>query len=319
MNEPGRAEWLAWRRAGIGGSDVAGILGLSPWATPVSVYASKVTTEPDGEVSDAMEFGKRAEPMLAEWFHDRTGLYVLGEQTWCTHATVPYRRCTVDGFVAESEHSSLDDVLGVAEWKTTSDTADEWAEHVPDHYATQAAWSMAVCDLPRVWFGVLHLAFGRPTFRVYTFDRDLDDERYVLDVVDRYWHDYVEARVPPPTDGEDVTTKALNRLWPDTSDAVLGADERLRFAVDQVQWFRAERDSAQAGLDAAENELRALMGEHEVVADIALDGKAHNLATWKWQTSRRVDTTRLRAAWPDLAREFETETSTRVLRVSKRR
>ena len=30
-----REQWLAERRLGIGGSDVAPILGLSPWATPL--------------------------------------------------------------------------------------------------------------------------------------------------------------------------------------------------------------------------------------------------------------------------------------------
>ena len=37
-----REEWLEWRRGGLGGSDVAGVLGVSPWATPFSVWWSKV-------------------------------------------------------------------------------------------------------------------------------------------------------------------------------------------------------------------------------------------------------------------------------------
>jgi len=313
--EPGRREWLDWRRRGIGGSDVAGVLGLSPWTTPYAVWASKVTEQPDLEVTDAMEFGKRAEPMLAEWFHDRTGLHVLGEQTWCTHPTMSHRRCTVDGFVAESANTALDDVLGVAEWKTTSDPADEWAEHVPDHYATQATWSMAVTDLPRVWFGVLHLAYGRPTFRVYEFARDLDDERFVLDACDAWWVEHVVANVAPAVDGHEATTRALNSTWL-TTTGEMQADERLRFAVEQVRWFEAERDSALAGLEEARNELRLLMGEHDTVVDV-VDGKARNLATWRWQSPTRVDTTRMRAAWPDLVREYEYETPARVLRVNK--
>lgn len=31
-----RAEWLSKRRTGIGGSDIAAIMGLSKWATPYS-------------------------------------------------------------------------------------------------------------------------------------------------------------------------------------------------------------------------------------------------------------------------------------------
>ena len=37
-----RAEWLKLRQIGIGGSDVAALLGLSKWRTPLDVYNSKV-------------------------------------------------------------------------------------------------------------------------------------------------------------------------------------------------------------------------------------------------------------------------------------
>ena len=37
----GREEWLERRRNTIGGSDAAGIVGLSSWASPFSVWAEK--------------------------------------------------------------------------------------------------------------------------------------------------------------------------------------------------------------------------------------------------------------------------------------
>ena len=33
-----REQWLAWRRRGIGGSDVAAILGISPFRTARDIY-----------------------------------------------------------------------------------------------------------------------------------------------------------------------------------------------------------------------------------------------------------------------------------------
>ena len=41
-----RADWLAVRRQGIGGSDVGAILGLDPWKGPLDVYVDKVADEP---------------------------------------------------------------------------------------------------------------------------------------------------------------------------------------------------------------------------------------------------------------------------------
>jgi len=319
MTDARRAEWLAWRRDRIGGSDVAGILGLSPWESPYSIWLSKVMDLPDREPSEAMEFGMRAEPMLARWFTDRTGLFVFGEQMWCTHPTIRYAGCTVDGLVGDSPNSlDLDVALGAAEWKTTSDPPAEWEGKVPDHYACQATWTMAVLDVEQVWFGVLHLAYGRPAFRVYEFKRDHDDEAFVLAACERFWTEHVVTGLPPDIDAHPATLAALNARWPETTEAALLVDERTGFLLEQHHWFRAEADSALTELDIVDNQLRALIGDNEaIVSEPDAKGRTKNLATWKWQTRHGVDLDRLRAAWPDVVRQFETETRSRVLRVTK--
>ena len=38
MTNEERTAWLNERRKGIGGSDVAAIIGLSPWTTPLDIY-----------------------------------------------------------------------------------------------------------------------------------------------------------------------------------------------------------------------------------------------------------------------------------------
>jgi hypothetical protein len=111
---------------------------------------------------------------------------------------------------------------------------------------------------------------------------------------------------------------ALNARWPETNETSLTVDERADFLLEQHHWFRAEADSALAELDLIDNELRALIGDNEaIVSQPDAKGRTKNLATWKWQTRHGVDLDRLRAAWPDVVRQFETETRSRVLRVTK--
>ena len=113
-----RQAWLAERRNGVGGSDVAGILGLSPWASPYSVWASKVFGDVDDRDTLAMSFGRRAEQMIAPWFHELTGLYVGGQQTACVHPDNDWQRCTIDGKVyAADAHNEVDRFLAaVGAW-----------------------------------------------------------------------------------------------------------------------------------------------------------------------------------------------------------
>lgn len=46
MTTSERLEWLKTRQTGIGGSDVAAILGLSKWKTPLDVYNDKIAEPP---------------------------------------------------------------------------------------------------------------------------------------------------------------------------------------------------------------------------------------------------------------------------------
>jgi predicted phage-related endonuclease len=60
------AEWLQYRRLGIGGSDLAAICGISKWRTPVHVYLEKLGEAPEDQMSEAAEWGTRLEPLIAD-------------------------------------------------------------------------------------------------------------------------------------------------------------------------------------------------------------------------------------------------------------
>lgn len=312
-----RDAWLARRRSGLGGSDVAGVLGLSPWESPYSIWRSKVTETPGKDVTDAMEFGTRSEPMLGKWFEDRAGLWVRGEQTECTHPEHPWMKCTVDGFVFEwrDDFTDLAGALGVAEWKTTGDSAAEWEQQIPTHYACQATWTLAVTGMERVWFGVLHLAFGRPQFRTYVFERDATDEQYVVETCEAFWRDHVVTGIAPPVDAHDATTQAIKDRWP-TAEGSVDADDAARQLVSRLNAHKAMAKLTEANIVRAENELRVLLGEREALVDgVTPKGKPNVIASWKTSERTNLDLAGLRASWPDICRDFERTTTTRTLRV----
>src|SRR5690242_18272977 len=90
--KPSNPEWLKLRRAGISASEIAAVVGLSPWQSPFSLYWTKVEgweTESNAEMSA----GTRAEPVIADWFADEcdplenlvvcpAGLYASAERPW---------------------------------------------------------------------------------------------------------------------------------------------------------------------------------------------------------------------------------------------
>lgn len=318
-DDTARTAWLAERRKGLGGSDIAAVLALSPWTSPWALWADKTGLLRDrDEPTEAMEFGTRAERMLAEWFTARTGLHVAGEQTHCTHPDEAWMRCTVDGFVFEhAQEASIDNAIAVAEWKTTSESAAEWAEQVPTHYACQATWTSMITGIPVVWFGVLHLAFGRPTFRTYEFRPDAEDMELLRKRAHTFWHDHVLAGVPPDTDGHPSTTAALRDAFPGDPDAdqIAADDDALRAQV-HIASNKARIKACEATIAEYENVIRAALGDHtELVGPPDAKGKPTVVATWKPGERRSIDAAALRAAHADIAEQFTKTTPTRTLLV----
>jgi putative phage-type endonuclease len=287
-----RADWLAWRQGGIGASDVAAILGLSPWASPWSVWADKAGLLPPLPDDEVMAAGRWLEAAIGPWFTHETGLHVAGEQTWCTHPEHEHHRCTVDGFVFEAPRGVLSiphvltdaeiaevkrrwqeiaastrtpqivppmgsgDPLGLLEVKVTG-PGRRWDE-LPPHYQAQGQWQMHVTDLPRVWFAVL---MGR-RLDVHELARDQDDIDFMVEQVDRFWHDHVETGKPPAVDGSDATLRALAAVYPTEQP---GETAEVHPA-DIGAWGEAKRRKAEATRDekAAKAELLAHLGTAEV-------------------------------------------------------
>lgn len=304
-----REDWLEWRRQGIGSSDAAVIIGLSPWKSRYALWAEKTVEGLDTQdVTHSMEFGTRVEPVLNRWFHDLTDLYILGEQTLCDHPERPWMRATVDGFVAESPDTALADALGIAEDKTTGQAAEEWEKEIPDYYRAQAQWQMAVTGHDRVWFPTLHFAFGRREFHVHELERDQGDIDFLVAEAEKFWTEHILTGEPPEPDGSESTTRALKAAWTGERGQVCDLTTHAR-VVDR--WKRAKADQKQIEWEVAEleNELRALMKK---ATEGQVDGET--VMSWRPQSRTAIDGKGLREAHPDIAAAFTTTTTIRVLR-----
>lgn len=306
MTPDERAAWLEERRSGIGASDVAAILGISPWASPFSLWVDKLGLIPDEALDDddPREFGQRAEAMLAPWFQDRTGLCVIAEQELRRHPDAPWQFATPDAMVSDRPWTPT---LGPADWKT--DYGKPW-DDIPPHYLAQGQWQMHCTETDRMWFGVLH---GR-RFRVYELDRDDDDIEFMAGRVDEFWERHVLAQAPPEVDGSDATTRALAALYPggDTGpgeviEAAPGSDvQRL---VDEWTEAKAKAKAAKEEAEHRGNLVRAELGD---ATDLVIGDRL--AASWRPQTRRDLDLKALKAAHPDIVRRFTVETRSRVLR-----
>jgi len=301
--------WLQSRREGIGASDVSGLLNMSRWSSPMSIYLDKVGLLDADDETEAMQWGLLLEQAIALGFERRTGLHVIEPQIVATNSDRPWERCTLDGLVVESETSDLDAAIGVLEIKNTSDFS--WDE-IPDEYAIQVQWQLGITGHQFGWIAALH---GGRRLGIYDVTFDPRIFATLRRVAGDFWHDHVLAKNPPAVDGESATTDALKDAYRSLADGTTVDLDDLGEAV-LVLWLeqKAAVKREQETLARVENQVRDLLREHTFGAHDGVE-----LVTWKPQaTAAKFDREGLERDHPDIAAQYRGEPgTTRVLRPTK--
>lgn len=266
-----RSAWLAWRRQGIGASDMAGLLGISRWSSPWSVWADKSGLLPindDDGASDKMRFGQRAEPMIVPWFEEETGLHVAAQQILAQNDERPWMLATPDGAVFETPPASnaaelmehgfgMAGLLGGLEIKVDT-IGKRWAV-IPEYYQAQGQWQMAVTGWERVWFAVLH----GWRLEVYELERDQADIDFMIERAERFWADHVLTGDPPPVDDTDATAAALAAVYPGrTPEETIELDDDVIGWLDKLAQAKKDQADAKRAGKRASAEIRARIGSY---------------------------------------------------------
>lgn len=301
-------DWHEWRAQGVGGSDIAALVGLSRYASPTSLYYEKTgQLNGDREDTERQRIGRRMEGLLAEEFHDRTGLYCMSAQTVWAHPVHTFARCTVDGLAYEGADIDDRSPLGVVEFKT--DGRFSWPDGIPPNIRAQCVWEMGVTDSPMSWLVVMFAGFKIQVYEIPFDDDARNDWLFMLHTATAFW-DQVTTRQPPPADDHEATTRALERIHEPDPTLELDADDYSRDLVDRLTAAKATTKAAKATEDTLSNELRAVIGD---ACDLVDSGRV--IASWRPQTAGRVDIAELRHAHPDIVDAFTRETESRVLRL----
>lgn len=209
-----RAAWLEARRKGIGASEIAAVLGISPWESPFSLYWRKVNGW-DFEPSAEMEWGNRLEDAVAQKYADDHGCALAPGQLE-QHPVYDWMLATPDRYVDDRTRGIQPSRL--LELKTAHSTAEGWGESgtgdVPVHYRAQVLWQMAVTDIEPCDIAVL---IGGSDYREYTVQWDQRDIDTMFEHGRRFMA-RLEAGDPPPLDDHHATLTTVKRLHPDLDD-----------------------------------------------------------------------------------------------------
>jgi len=258
------------RAGGIGGTDAAAILGLSPYKRPIDIYAGKIEPDKQPELDkECLYWGSALEPIVRGRYQERFQVQVIDpvdlgtvfakSRPWNDSTLIegrePWMLGAPDGWIP-----SVDSGLEV---KCSSRKGQEWgdegSDEVPAHYLVQVAWYMAVCDAKGWNFAVL---FSGNTLAQYRIQRDPQLEKDMIEACRSFWFDNVVKRVEPPIDESESYGRYLARKFSLNSGAIIKNP-----SPEIVEWTLAmktaddEAKSAEDRKREANNHLRALLGD----------------------------------------------------------
>lgn len=281
-----RHEWLEMRRSGIGGSDVAAIVGLSKWRTPTDVYNSKIEAPVDND-NASMEWGRRLEPVIREKYAEAVGMSVETPPFMFRHQEHKFMIADVDGIRADGR------IVEIKTARTQQGWGEDGTDEIPDYYKTQVQHYMTVLGATSCDVAVL---IGASDFRIYTIEHDPELEELLIDVENEFWNEHVVPQVPPPP----VTLEEMKVAFPvskkaavECTDDIWEHVEKLALVTDQMKELKEQEETHKAAIQAA-------MGEADTLSHLG-----QIVATWKSAKAvARFDSASLKAAMPDIYNQF---------------
>ena len=109
--EMDRAQWLAARQKGIGGSDAAAVCGVSRYKTPLQLWQEKTgrVQPPDLGDNSRVRAGNALEEVVAVWWQEETGMACRRDNKIRAAKDRPYLLANVDRVIQSNGFSKSDD------------------------------------------------------------------------------------------------------------------------------------------------------------------------------------------------------------------
>lgn len=254
LARPDEHAWLQWRREGVTATDVADAY-AGTYGGIYSVVARKRGLE-TVESTPEMQRGHDWQPVIADAVHVLTGMFVVGEETWCAHADDDRWRATVDGFLAPQPETSIDDVTAVVEIKTRGvRVRADW-----DRWVTQMQWQMFVTGLDRALLADATIDDDDNECRAVRLtwvDADPDHQTQLVELAETI-HGHVQVGTSPDPDTPTAlpTVKVVHGVADRDADVVdltdiTGVVERFAEIKAAVKAVTDERDLLEAQIREA--------------------------------------------------------------------
>ncbi len=293
----------------IGGSDIAKVMGLSRWGTPLKLWAEKTGKLDPPDLSDveAVEMGNDLEEFVAQKFSQKTGKAVRRAPKEYYHKDYAFMTAHLDRLVTGSDE--LLECKTCSLWKK-----DEWAnDDIPQEYILQVMWYLGITGRK---VGHIAVLIGGQSFKYKQIDFNQELFDTMIEQAIEFW-EHVKNDTPPAIMPEDDET--LKEMFSTHSDEMIemydDGTEKTKEALVDFETAVANLQETKAHISDLESEKKAIETNIKNLIQDSLGIKTPKYKiTWKEQAKTNVNTQALKD--DGVYEKYSTKSSYRVLRIT---
>jgi putative phage-type endonuclease len=205
MHFEDRDSWLAGRQNGLGASDAAAVVGLSPWMTALALWKQKLGMEaaPDLSGNAAAQDGVKMEPVLRDYYIATHPQYTLEYYPYdiLSQTEKPFITATLDGELCDADGRK--GILEIKNVSISNKTAlEKWTGgKIPEYYYVQIIAQLAATGFQFArLFAALHFMNGDTTLKEFEVERDevIDDIEWLTERMTAFWEQNIIGGTMPP-------------------------------------------------------------------------------------------------------------------------
>lgn len=253
-------QWLQWRRGGIGSSDAAIIMGVSPWRTPNQLWHDKVYGNSVQFETSSMTRGKEMEPVARSWFEQTMGVAVFPKNK--THPEQSFIRASLDGIDVD------DKVMVEIKCPNRDDHATALLKQIPEKYIPQLQHQLLVTGLD----GMYYCSFDGANGAIVEVARDNAYIEAMLQEEQKFWDMVLKKEAPQLTERDfveldDTFFLMASTCWKNASLQLKELEKEEDHWRQELIKHTANRNSQGNGVKISKSMCSGAIDYKQVIAD----------------------------------------------------
>lgn len=278
--EPGSSEWHAARADGLGGSEIAAVMGLSPFESYYSLWHRKAGLIGPAAQTDVMKWGHRFEDDVVEELEEKHPEWLITPVGTYRSTVRPWQIANPDRIAFDRAGRQRGIEVKIAYAADHERWGEQFTDEIPVYYRTQVIHYMDVTGL-RV-FTVAVLFMDSLKVREYEVSYDPIDAE-LMRVAGEAFMASLRTGTVPDVDGHAATYQAVKELAAGVVDEAVEIPPSL---ADMYDSARARVKAAEADKREATSRILAAIGnrryaecgtERVAIRTVRADGRTHSL------------------------------------------